>query len=260
MILPAFLRRLIRSVSGHRDDPAARSSTPLRRSCTDVVSVPPAAALERLAVPGRHVVLQFPSSCKADKESLISRLRPLLPDHSVFDSGPGPGGTTCVTVLKVIDERVVLGSLPLFLAAIRDFSDTADRLCRGLAAAHRFGPEELLARGEEIEEGRVDGWSYYFHGQECCFTGQETGQVVDVQLKFGDEFGVLDPYFLSRFIRTTPAHREAARLLRDNFHDACRVLEVLHARGHLRVDKVLCDVLGGAVIGPLVLDRRKEGP
>jgi hypothetical protein len=231
MLIPAFLQRLSRSLFGHRDDPAARSSTPLRHSCTEIVSVPPAADLER------------------------------LPGHRVFDGRSGPGGTTCVTVLKVIDERVVLGSLPLFLAAIRDFSETADRLCRGLAAAHGWRPEELLARSYEVEQpGLLDGWSYYFHGNECSFTGRRTGQVVDVQLEFGDEFGVLDPYFLSRFIRTTPAHREAARLLHDDYHDSYRVLEVLHARGHLRVDKVLCDVRGGAGIRPLVLDRRKDGP
>jgi hypothetical protein len=164
-------------------------------------------------------------------------------------------------VLKVLDERVVLGGLPLFLAAIRDFSDTADRLCRGLAAAHGFRPEDLLARSYEVEQqGRLDDWGYDFHGSECCFTGRRTGQVVDVQLGFGPEFGVLDPYFLSRFIRTTPAHGEAARLLRDDYHDACRVLEVLHARGLLRVDKVACDVRGGPAIRPLVLDKGKEGP
>jgi hypothetical protein len=260
MILPSLLRRLLRSLPGQQHAPAARSSTPLRISCPDVGSVPPAAELERLAVPGRHVVIQFPPSCEADKESLISRLRPLLSGHSVFDSGPRPGGTSCLTVMKVIDERVVLASLPLFLAAIRDFSDTADRLCLGLAEAHGFRPEELLARRDEVEEGRLDGWGYYFHGLECCFTGRRTGQVVDVQIGFGDEFGVLDPYFLSRFIQTTPTHREAARLLHDDFHDACRVLEVLHAGGHLRVDKAVCDTWRGGLHRPLVLDRRKQGP
>jgi hypothetical protein len=61
-----------------------------------------------------------------------------------------------------------------------------------------------------------------------------TGQVVDVRLGFGDEFGVLDPYFLAHFLRTTPAHREAADLLADDYHNPSRVLEVLQARGDLR--------------------------
>jgi hypothetical protein len=226
-----------------------------------MASVPPAADLERLAVAGRHVVLQFPPHCEGDKPSVVGRLRQGLPGHSVFDSGPGPGGTTCVTVLKVLDERVVLENLPLFLAAIRDFSDTADRLCRGLAGAQGVRPEELLARRGEVEQGRrLDGWDHRFHGLECCFTNRRTGQVVDVRLCFGDEFGVLDPYFLAHFIRTTPAHRQAAVLLGDDFHDPCRVLKVLQARGHLRTHESGCDALGGAVFRGLVRNNEKEGP
>lgn len=58
---------------------------------------------------------------------------------------------------------------------------------------------------------------------------------MDVRLGFGEEFGVLDPYFLVRFIRSSASRREAASLLSDDYHDPSRVLEVLHARGHLRV-------------------------
>jgi hypothetical protein len=71
--------------------------------------------------------------------------------------------------------------------------------------------------------------------------------VVDVRLCFGRQFGVLDPYFLAHFIRTTPAHREAAGLLANDFHDPCRVLEVLRARGHLRLVEGPCEMWGGLV-------------
>jgi hypothetical protein len=258
MTIPAFLQRLFRLLVGRRGNPPARSSTPSRITCTDTGSVPPAADLERLAVAGRHVVLQFPPSCEGEKHPLIERLRPRLPGHSVFDSGPGPGGTTCVTVLKVIDERVVLEHLPRFLAAIRDFSDTADRLCRRLAETHGFRPEELLARRDEVKEGRLDGWGHGFHGLECCFTNARSGQVVDVRLCFGSEFGVLDPYFLARFIRTTAAHRQGAVLLNDDFHGPRRVMEVLEARGHLRMHETACDALGGPVFRGLILSRGEE--
>lgn len=258
MTIQAFLRRLFRLLVGRRGNPPARSSKPFRITCTDTDSVPPAADLQGLAVAGRHVVLQFPPSCQGDKQLLVERLRPRLPGHSVFDSGPGPGGTTCVTVLKVIDERVVLESLPLFLAAVRDFSDTADRLCRRMAGAHGFRPEELLARRDEVKEGRLDGWGHGFHGLECCFTHARSGQVVDVRLCFGNEFGVLDPYFLARFIRTTPAHNRAAVLLGDDFHDPCRVLEIMEARGHLRKHEAACETLGGAAFNGLVLVRGEE--
>jgi hypothetical protein len=248
MSIAAFLRRLFRPLTGRQGDKPARSSTPLRIACTDAGSVPPAGDLEGLAVVGRHVVLQFPPSFEGDKQQLIERLGPLLPGHSVFDSGPGPGGTTCVTVLKVIEGRVVPEHLPPFLAAVRDFTDTADRLCVGLAEAHGLRPEDLLSRREEVKGGRLPGgWTHGFHGLECCFTNARTGQVVEVRLCFGRQFGVLDPYFLAHFIRTTPAHREVASLLADDFHDPCRVLEVLRARGHLRLVEARSEMWGGLV-------------
>lgn len=71
---------------------------------------------------------------------------------------------------------------------------------------------------------------------------------------------MLDPYFLARFIRTMPAHCQAAVLLNDDFHDPCRVLEVLEARGHLRVHEAACDALGGSVFRGLILSRvRRSG-
>jgi hypothetical protein len=40
-----------------------------------------------------HVVLVFPQSEKAAKESLIAELKPALTDYSVFDSGGDKTGT-----------------------------------------------------------------------------------------------------------------------------------------------------------------------
>src|SRR4051812_25644465 len=139
-----------------------RPSQPLRISCAGLAAVPPAPELGSLAVPGRHVVLQLPPSFQEGKREVVERLARQLPGHSVFDSGPGPEGTTCVTVLKVIDERVVLENLPLFLAAIRDFSGTANDLCRRLAEAQGIRPEELLDTREEIEGGRLGDWDCDF--------------------------------------------------------------------------------------------------
>jgi hypothetical protein len=251
----AFLRWLSHFFQARHDGPPIGLSEPLRIACADPGAVPPVDELARLAVVGHHVVLQFPPSFREGKSQVIDQLTPLLLDHRVFDSGPGPGGTECVTVHKVIDERVVLANLALFLRAVRDFADTANDLCRRLARAHGIEPADLLARRADIERrwgNRLGDWTFCFHGLECGFTSR-AGQVVDVRICFGDEFGVLDPYFLARFLRTTPLHREAARLLSDDFHDACRVMEVLKARGFLRVVEVTCEELGGLVSRGLVL-------
>jgi hypothetical protein len=160
-----------------------------------------------------------------------------------------------VTVYRVLDESVVLAHLPLFLAATRDFANTARACCHELAAAHGIAATDLLARRNDVgaRGGRVGEWRFSFHGFECCFTHRRTGQVVDVRLGFGEEFGVLDPFFLAHFIRTTAAHREAASLLADDYHDSSRMLEVLHARGHLRVIERANELLGGMMMRGLIL-------
>jgi hypothetical protein len=252
MSVATFIRRLLgrsRPVA-----PAPQGSVPLRLSCRHIDAVPPATELAGMAVIGRHVVLQFPRGSIPDKEPLIERLAAQLPGHRVFDSGPGPGDTDCVTVYRVRDEAAVLARLPLFLAAIRDFANTARACCHGIAAAHGINPADLLARRNDIGwRRRVGEWNFCFHGLECCFTHRRTGQVVDVRIGFGDEFGVLDPYFLARFLRTTAAHHEVAALLADDFHDPLRVLEVLLAGGHLRVIEVANEQPGGMVMRGLML-------
>ena len=152
----------------------------------------------------------------------------------------------------MLDESVVIANLPLFLAAIRDFAETARACCHELAVTHEIAARDLQAQRHEIEShgGRVGEWKFCFHGFECCFTHRRTGQIVDVRLGFGEEFGVLDPYFLARFIRTSPAHHEVAALLADDYHDPSRMLAVLHARDYLQVIEMANEPLRGMVLVP----------
>ncbi len=258
MNLATFLRRLLGRTASTTSTP--RSSVPLRLSCRDLDTVPPVTELTAMAVVGQHVVLQFPRGSVPDKQPLIERLNGQLPGHRVFDSGPGPNDTDCVTVYRVLDEAVVLDHLPLFLAAIRDFADTARACCHELAAAYGVAATDLLVRRNDIgtRGDRAGEWRFRFHGFECCFTHRRTGQVVDVRLGFGEEFGVLDPYFLAHFIRTTAAHHEAAALLADDYHDPSRMLEVLHVRGHLRVIEMANEQLGGMMRGLVVVSATGE--
>jgi len=83
--------------------------------------------------------------------------------------------------------------------------------------------------------GTLDGeWRWGFHGRQCRFDSVKTGAYLDVELCFGEEFGVLDPWFFSQFLRSIPEYGPLASLLKDDYHDTVRVLEVLHRHGRLQ--------------------------
>ncbi|MDC3960459.1 hypothetical protein KEG38_41785 [Polyangium jinanense] len=108
----------------------------------------------------------------------------------------------------------------------------ATELCTRLSQKLGIAREALVHSGHD--SGRLDAeWDYYFHGLECCFTSRRTGQVLDVELSFGDEFGVLDPWFFHRFLATTDRYAALAAKLVDGYHDTKRALDVLVGTGRL---------------------------
>lgn len=93
------------------------------------------------------------------------------------------------------------------------------------------------------------GWRFCFHGFEYRFEHERTRQVVEVQLGYADEFGVLDPYFFAEFARSTPGLEGVAGLFRDGFHDPDRALQILEERGRLhRVERSLFQ--GSGLVAP----------
>jgi len=87
----------------------------------------------------------------------------------------------------------------------------------------------------EPDDGFVDmeDWRYEFHGQHCRFVSKVAGQILEVDISCGLEFGVLDPYFFVEYIRSTEAHSHLAPFLRD-YQSSLRTLEIMERRGTLR--------------------------
>jgi len=73
--------------------------------------------------------------------------------------------------------------------------------------------------------GQIDNWRYYFHGFHCGFENIETGQEIEVPLIFGLEFGDLDPYFFTRFIKSTPKYQPLPIDIYEDYSDGVRINE-----------------------------------
>jgi hypothetical protein len=202
---------------------------------------------------GRPLCMHFPTTdgrepSWLDKPAMIAALSAELKDCSVFDAGALDGAAR-ISVVQVISEADVLAHAEMLLEAAREFRRLATDLMQRLASKLGVPVTEFTDHDwEEItgpelsdQRGRLDDeWSYYFHGLECCFKSDRTGQWLDVLLHYESEFGVLDPWFFYHFLNTTPRYRKLARLFVERNDDPARALELLEAHGRLcRVSRAL---------------------
>ena len=231
---------------------------PLRLNCPSASEIPDASFCLEQVTRERHVVLEFPvqpdgAKLVAESRALAREIAAGLPeDFSVFYAG-GRKDSDWITVTRVLPRAVILAHEQEIVEAARLFRRTARELVVQLAGVlgvelSRFWTELLrVAVPEQGDAG--DGWTYWFHGLECCFENPRTGQHLEVKLCCEDEFGVLDPYFFAQFIRSTPGLEELSHLLVDGYQDVARMLDVLEERGRLqRLERGLYQ--GAGLIAP----------
>jgi len=207
-------------------------SAPRRFTYQAFVELPTDADLLRHVDRQHHAVLQFPASSQSAKSELIRKLKERLPEsYSVFDSG-GSSNLTWITIKEVVSRRELEAIENELIVAARIFRHTACSLAHEWADYNGVQASELW---ESLSHLRPfpGNWSMYHHGGHQCFSNKVTGQVVEVSLWFGGEFGTLDPQFFHRFLRTSPDLRCPPEL-QDDFHDPARALSFLEERGLLK--------------------------
>jgi hypothetical protein len=210
-------------------------SPPDRISCSSADALPSPRELSARADGQSHVVLHLPPG--SDAAAVVDGLKGKLSDElRVFVSGED-----CVTIKRVISEAVVVENADAICAAAREFRRVANQLMARLVAklnipraVYTTDPLLRVTLGERGAGWLGLSWRYGFHGMECRFKNRWSGQVVEVRLGFGDEFGVLDPYFFHIFLRTTRRLAPVAALFKDSFHDPDRAFEILERRGRLK--------------------------
>lgn len=86
-------------------------------------------------------------------------------------------------------------------------------------------------KGDKRQIGKVDDWRYYLHGFHCGFENLKTGQLVETPLIFGLEFGDLDPYFFSRFIKSTPEYQPLKIDIYEDYADGVQINQKMLSLG-----------------------------
>jgi hypothetical protein len=184
-------------------------TTPIRINCSNLAGVPSVSDIKAKLATERHVVLQFPVTRRVDKQPLIAELSAALPECSVFDSG-GDSKTDWLTIMPVIDIETVRSHEQ----EIREAADTYIQTCSCLVA-------------QLASENLPPEWAADVHGLHCRFENSTTGQVVEAPLTGTTAPENLDPYFFAQFVKSTSSCAAVAQLIKDDFHDARRMLRVI---------------------------------
>lgn len=207
-------------------------SDPTRIKYRSCEQVPSTADLLTKVTRDRHLVLELPAGYNCQRiQMLIDRVAHEVPENYTAFYAGAFRDKTCVTIKQVVGRDTVIEMEEDLVEAAQHFRRTATGLAVALASYNQVAPGRLWEECRKLECHSA-AWDLEVHGQHCRFENRKTGQIVEVSMWFGTEFGVLDPYFFFDYMRTTPCLAPPLEL-RDAFHDTRRAMEILEERGKL---------------------------
>jgi hypothetical protein len=137
--------------------------------------------------------------------------------------------------IVMLTFKIIEKNIDLIKEAIHDFQNDARLLVEKLALLHgleiekKFPMNTFIKIKNQSQHGILDEkWLYFFHGHECRFKNIETGHTIEVMLKFEDEYGAVDPYFLGKYIKTNPKYIDFE--ISDEFNYGLKIIRFLQKR------------------------------
>jgi hypothetical protein len=79
--------------------------------------------------------------------------------------------------------------------------------------------------------GKMEQWRYSVHGYHCRFEHRESLQTIEVPLVFGLEFGDLDPWFFTQYIKSTKGYHPLPVPIYEDYADGVRIIEKMLSLG-----------------------------
>ncbi|WP_459212033.1 DUF6896 domain-containing protein [Aquimarina rhabdastrellae] len=138
-----------------------------------------------------------------------------------------------INIVKLITNKEIDEHQGFFEKCAKDYRNLATELINRFAKKHNLDidsdyPMNNLNPSEQFgykQVGKMDNWRYAFHGFHCAFTNLKSGQHIEVPLMCGLEFGELDPYFFSGFIKSTEEYRPRPIEIYDDYSEGKRILD-----------------------------------
>jgi hypothetical protein len=138
-----------------------------------------------------------------------------------------------INIVKLITNKEIEVHQDFFEKCAKDYRNLATKLINEFSEKYNVKidteyPMNTLCHTEKFgykSVGQMNGWRYAFHGIHCGLTNNKTGQQIEVPLTYGLEFGQLDPYFFTRFIKSTKEYQPLPIGIYCDYADGYRILE-----------------------------------
>ena len=165
-----------------------------------------------------------------------------------------------ISIVKLITEAEIDENQDFFENCAKDYRQLGTELIYklvdklGMDLNKDFPLQSFNSlKSSRRKSGSLENWNYFLHGFHCGFEHKQSGQEIEVSLVFGQEFGDLDPYFFTLYIKTTPAYYPLPIKIFDNYADGARINERMIALGKF---EIIGSNVGGHY-GTVVTDREK---
>lgn len=165
-----------------------------------------------------------------------------------------------INIAKLITDKEIEDNQDFFEQCAKDYRQLGEELLHKLVnkldlKLNNDFPMQTFnkLKRDGRPNGKVEGWNYCVHGFHCGFVNIKTKQEIEVPLTFGQEFGDLDPYFFSKFIKSTPKYKPLPVDIFEDYEDGAKINERMLSLG--KFERISSNV--GNHYGIVVADRQK---
>ncbi|MCW1961010.1 DUF6896 domain-containing protein [Chryseobacterium viscerum] len=147
-----------------------------------------------------------------------------------------------IEIRKLITKEEIIANQLFFVQCAKDYRKLGEELVSLFFEKKKIKLNKdfpflafnyFKGRSRRTQSGKVGKWRYFLHGYHCYFQNVTTKQEIEVPFMFGMEFGDLDPYFFSLYIKSTPKYRPLPITIYEDFADGERILDVMLQLGLL---------------------------
>lgn len=204
----------------------------------------------------RTIKLVFEKEVQRQREAIGQNLKTELVGFQVGIHTIEPE----INIAKLITDKEIEDNQDFFEQCAKDYRQLGEELLHKLVnkldlKLNKDFPMQTFneLKRDGRSSGKVEGWNYYVHGFHCGFVNIKTKQEIEVPLVFGQEFGDLDPYFFSKFIKSTPKYKPLPVDIFEDYDDGARINERMLSLG--KFERISSNV--GNHYGIVVADRQK---